>query len=226
MPKRNGKHSLFTLIELLVVIAIIAILASMLLPALSKAKDKARQISCTSNLKQMGIAWFMYAGDADGYCMLFDDPAQDYGVTGGTNEWRFLLEPYVGSWDAMLCPTGTPHPSREFSSPYGQGLGNYGYNSSEFNRRALDDVRSPASIHTLADSMHWSSSQANGWTMVYPNNKSHSYTYYNAETTASVRVPSRTRHSGGSNILFADGHTEWYGYKWIAANRTGLIHGL
>ena len=94
----------FTLIELLVVIAIIAILAAMLLPALNKAKMRAQQIRCVSNIKQLAFSGIMYANDTGGF-VGYSDPALPGSLWMGT-----LINLYSGVDAVRLCPV-TPEPT-------------------------------------------------------------------------------------------------------------------
>src|SRR5687767_5662225 len=93
---RRLLRSGFTLIELLVVIAIIAILAAILFPVFAQARGKARQITCTSNLKQVGIAWVMYTQDYDERTPLW---------FAGPLTVKELLQPYSKSQIVFKCPT-------------------------------------------------------------------------------------------------------------------------
>ncbi len=133
MKKTSNKR--FTLIELLVVIAIIAILAAMLLPALSKAREKARAISCVSNLKQVGLAIQMYCDQHNGH---FFDSWQKI-ADGSTMGWATLLmycgtmPEASGNTSAFLCPSNTvDHYTGDVYSknPSGQAFkANYVYNN-------------------------------------------------------------------------------------------------
>jgi prepilin-type N-terminal cleavage/methylation domain-containing protein len=106
--RRQGHKGAFTLIELLVVIASIAILASMLLPALSKTKQKAKAAQCLSNLRQISLATLRYANDNKDYMVLLylngaTPPGAWFPSTDGTC-WPDLLRPYMVSRNVISCP--------------------------------------------------------------------------------------------------------------------------
>jgi prepilin-type N-terminal cleavage/methylation domain-containing protein/prepilin-type processing-associated H-X9-DG protein len=95
----NGKGG-FTLIELLVVIAIIAILAAILFPVFAKAREKARQITCASNLKQIGLASLQYEQDYDESFPI----AAIQNATSSTVYWPYAIYPYTKSFKVYQCP--------------------------------------------------------------------------------------------------------------------------
>ncbi len=120
MRRRRG----FTLIELLVVIAIIAILAAILFPVFARAREKARQTSCTSNLKQIALAMLMYVQD-------YDERFSPYEVRHGDTLRRTAaaydtIHPYVNNEQVFICPSGeytyTGHSDTRSLWPSGTGV--------------------------------------------------------------------------------------------------------
>ncbi|MES2463747.1 MAG: DUF1559 domain-containing protein [Armatimonadota bacterium] len=225
MPRCPGsprrRSSAFTLIELLVVIAIIAILAAILFPVFAQAREKARQASCMSNLKQMGTGALMYSQDYDELVM-----PVGLSTTAGFNyywwgryvfatqtiiESEGLLYPYMKNQQIQACPS--------YENEVFNGLTNktgYGYNGNQlspsvggtWNSVPLAAIKSPSETVLMADAakVQLSGGQTVVWTSP-------------VLQAPLERVPGfHGRHNGMGNILWVDGHVKALKPAYLAEN--------
>jgi prepilin-type N-terminal cleavage/methylation domain-containing protein/prepilin-type processing-associated H-X9-DG protein len=198
------RRSGFTLIELLVVIAIIAILAAILFPVFAKAREKARQTSCTSNLKQIGLAILMYAQD-------FDEILPDHCGQQTANCWAVSIYPYIKNAQLFDCPssgfTGTfgiwrdyaNGPSHAFNPPLPRG---YGW-SLMLDCRPIARVEKPAVTLISADC------DGTGW--LAPMHTCIGFKSLGATAAcATDYARMQPRHNEGAVLCFLDGHAKWW----------------
>jgi prepilin-type N-terminal cleavage/methylation domain len=229
----------FTLIELLVVIAIIAVLAAILFPVFAQAREKARQASCLSNLKQIGLGIMQYTQDYDECSpLVWHGPiAPGGGYYVGQNVlWNQMLQPYIKSTQVFLCPSDYRSgdiPVTTWANPAPTGfpppfLTSYILNVqyASYNPVPLASVEKPSSTIALADGSVRGDTNAPyvttepkpaAYLLQDPGTNNNGTCCYELTSTDNPDwgAPA-ARHNGMANVAFIDGHVKamkvdrWY----------------
>lgn len=225
----------FTLIELLVVVAIIAILASLLLPALTQARDKARQGSCMANQKQLMLAMQLYADENNGITPL------NFGAPGIRDRWFIVLRGYLGdihdpvAGGVLTCPSIPGGWGRvSYSQPYGWGRNRLfeenGFGSPELGGGvSLERIERSSEVAAFTEARsYYDNPRYEDW-----GHEGDFYYFYQSRGFWIQDIPDGGRdgyvfqmHNNGSNVAYVDGHVSGENYSFLINERMNMPNSV
>jgi prepilin-type N-terminal cleavage/methylation domain-containing protein/prepilin-type processing-associated H-X9-DG protein len=225
----------FTLIELLVVIAIIAILAAILFPVFAQAREKARQTSCLSQTKQLGMALFQYTQDSDEIIIM-----NSYSSGGVPRSWSDMMEPYMKNTSILICPSwnkvdpctnnlARTDVRRDAWCTQQKRINTYTLNQLYYNNTTLGQLfQNPgvplASVEDVSGTVFCAEGHDFQAATNPPNTPNGTF-FIDKTTYPQPRIMSGQgqfigRHQAGLNAVFFDGHAKWFKVEELGKTRS------